>query len=376
MNFCSLQISRDIRLLREAKPGGFPLFSGKVQIVSRTLSGLFLVGAVNRPRKRTNRDNPRRVPRQIRKIPEKSGKSQKGQKRTKKRRTSPDRETPPFETSLFSGPWGFRASLEATFAPNVDPQACKMHFNTCSTDSHFQLKDWRTGPWRATSHSKGEQETFCYDDSPQCTLESLQALQRMKYRVKSRLKTQMYKTFHFRFGFSWSYLCLVLGGMLAEPFIWRVFTRDHYEIAKDQAGSHHQDHFQERSSGKTDIDARTAFLMSASTVVSVWIAAWNRTLQRDLQRGGATCCSRTLAERVFSECANKQSMMLDICLHQVSCNMDGFSPTLILLQKSSSRASAARGFKQISTNFCPILNGRFVLFTGAAPPVANCSFMY
>ena len=52
----------------------------------RTLSGLFLVGALNRPRKRkrTNRENPRRVPKQIGKIPEKSGKSQKGQKRTKK----------------------------------------------------------------------------------------------------------------------------------------------------------------------------------------------------------------------------------------------------------------------------------------------------
>ena len=60
----------------------FPLFSGKVQIVSRT----FLVGALNRPRKRkgTNRENPRTIPEQIGKIPEKSGKSQKGQKRTKK----------------------------------------------------------------------------------------------------------------------------------------------------------------------------------------------------------------------------------------------------------------------------------------------------
>ena len=60
-------------------PGGFPLFSGKVQIVSRTLSRLFLVGALNRPRKRkrTNRENPRTIPEQIGKIPEKSGKSQK-----------------------------------------------------------------------------------------------------------------------------------------------------------------------------------------------------------------------------------------------------------------------------------------------------------
>ena len=69
-----------------SKPGGFPLFSGKVQIVSQTLSGLFLVGAANRlrTRKRTNRENPRRVPGQIGKITKKSGKSQKGQERTKK----------------------------------------------------------------------------------------------------------------------------------------------------------------------------------------------------------------------------------------------------------------------------------------------------
>ena len=54
--------------------------------MSRTLSGLFLVGALNRPRKRkrANRENPRTIPEQIGKIPEKSGKSQKGQKRTKK----------------------------------------------------------------------------------------------------------------------------------------------------------------------------------------------------------------------------------------------------------------------------------------------------
>ena len=53
-----------------SKPGGFPLFSGKVRIVSRTLLGLFLVGAVHRPRKRkrTNRENPRRVPEPIGKI--------------------------------------------------------------------------------------------------------------------------------------------------------------------------------------------------------------------------------------------------------------------------------------------------------------------
>ena len=54
----------------------FPIFSGK-------LSGLFLVGALNRPRKRkrTNRENPRTIPEQIGKIPDKSGKDKKGQKK-------------------------------------------------------------------------------------------------------------------------------------------------------------------------------------------------------------------------------------------------------------------------------------------------------
>ena len=85
--------------------GGFPIFSGKVQIVSRTLSGLFLVGTVARPRKRkrTNQENPRRVPGQIGKIPEKIGKVPKRTKRDKKGRTSPDRENPPFETPPSSG---------------------------------------------------------------------------------------------------------------------------------------------------------------------------------------------------------------------------------------------------------------------------------
>ena len=88
-----------------SKPGGFPLFSGAVQSVSRTLSGLFLVGALNGPRqrKRTNRENPRSIPEQIGKIPEKSGKSKKGQKRKDKFRSG--NTPPPFETPLFSGPW-------------------------------------------------------------------------------------------------------------------------------------------------------------------------------------------------------------------------------------------------------------------------------
>ena len=70
-----------------SKPGGFPLFSGKVQIVSRTLSGLFLVGALNSSEKEkgTNRENPRTIPEQSGKIPEKSGKSKKDKKGQKKK---------------------------------------------------------------------------------------------------------------------------------------------------------------------------------------------------------------------------------------------------------------------------------------------------
>ena len=94
-----------------SKPGCFPLFSGKVQIVSRTLSGLFLVRALNSPRKRkrTNRENPRTIPEQIGKIPEKIGKVPKRMKKDKKGRTSPDRETPPFSGAWFSK-WCFSDS--------------------------------------------------------------------------------------------------------------------------------------------------------------------------------------------------------------------------------------------------------------------------
>ena len=66
--------------------------------------GTVLVGGLIRQRKEkgTNRENPWTIPEQIGKIPEKSGKSQK---RTKKEGQVQDRETPPFETPPFSGPW-------------------------------------------------------------------------------------------------------------------------------------------------------------------------------------------------------------------------------------------------------------------------------
>ena len=63
----------NVPYVERSKTRGFPkggvshFFSGEVLIVSRTLSGLFLVGAVTRPkkRKRANQENPRRVPGQI-----------------------------------------------------------------------------------------------------------------------------------------------------------------------------------------------------------------------------------------------------------------------------------------------------------------------
>ena len=69
---------------RVCKPWGFQLFSGKVRIVSQTLSGLFLIGAVNRPRerKRTNRENPHTIPNKSEKSWKNRESPQKGQKRT------------------------------------------------------------------------------------------------------------------------------------------------------------------------------------------------------------------------------------------------------------------------------------------------------
>ena len=55
--------------------------------MSLTLSGLFLIGALNRPRKRrrTNRENPRTIPEQVGKTP----KNRESPKKDKKGRTSP-----------------------------------------------------------------------------------------------------------------------------------------------------------------------------------------------------------------------------------------------------------------------------------------------
>ena len=90
-----------------SKPGGFPLFSGKVQIVSRTLSGLFLVGALNRPRKR-KKGRIGKIPGPSLSKSEKSRKNRERTKKDKKGRTDPDRETPPFETPPFGGPGNCR----------------------------------------------------------------------------------------------------------------------------------------------------------------------------------------------------------------------------------------------------------------------------
>ena len=98
MPFCWEKLNRGV-----SKPGCFPLFSGKVQIVSQTLSGLFLVGALNRPRKRkrTNQEDPQTIPEQIGKIPGKSGKSQEGQKRTKRKDKSRSGSAPVWNPPRF-----------------------------------------------------------------------------------------------------------------------------------------------------------------------------------------------------------------------------------------------------------------------------------
>ena len=70
------------QLFERRETGGFPnrgvfhFFSEKVRVVLPTLLGLLLIGAASRPRKRkrTNRGNPRAIPRQIGKIPERTKK--------------------------------------------------------------------------------------------------------------------------------------------------------------------------------------------------------------------------------------------------------------------------------------------------------------
>ena len=85
--------------LREAKPEGFqtqgfPTFFGKGPDCVAD-SGLFLVGALNRPRKIKLRDESGKSPDHPRADWENPEKIGKVPKKDKKGRTSPDRETPP-----------------------------------------------------------------------------------------------------------------------------------------------------------------------------------------------------------------------------------------------------------------------------------------
>ena len=100
--------------------------------MSRTLSGLFLVGALNRlrKRKRTIRENPRTIPAQIGKIPEKSGKSEKGQKRTKKEGQAqigkPPRLKPPH-----------LAALDQGFIPQPEARFVHSHIHLATIGERF-----------------------------------------------------------------------------------------------------------------------------------------------------------------------------------------------------------------------------------------------
>ena len=99
----------------EGKPGGFenrgfPTFLGKVRVVSRTLSGLFLIGAFNamnspRKRTRTNGENPWKLPRKSRNNPENHRKrtrrvNKRAKRKDKSRLGNPPRFKPPVYQTL------------------------------------------------------------------------------------------------------------------------------------------------------------------------------------------------------------------------------------------------------------------------------------
>ena len=89
--------------LREAKPGVFQtggvshFFRERSRLCRGTLSGLFPVGAVNRPRKEEKAKSGQspKTPQTNRENPGKIGKVPKTTKKDKKGRTSPDQEPPP-----------------------------------------------------------------------------------------------------------------------------------------------------------------------------------------------------------------------------------------------------------------------------------------
>ena len=85
--------------------GGSHFFWERFQIVSRTLSGLFLVGALNRPRRR-KQDKSEKIPGPS---PSKSGKSPGNSKKDKIGQERKDKSRSgnphPFETPPLSGPW-------------------------------------------------------------------------------------------------------------------------------------------------------------------------------------------------------------------------------------------------------------------------------
>ena len=114
------ECGRKIKLREKLNRGVSHFFRERSGLCRGPFRGLFLLGAVNRlrKRKRTNRENPRTIPGQIGKIPEKSGKSPKGKKnRTKKEGQvqigKPPHLNPPRLAPLESYPskvlkvWGF-----------------------------------------------------------------------------------------------------------------------------------------------------------------------------------------------------------------------------------------------------------------------------
>ena len=92
------QERKNTKKTQQEKPPKPPLKTRPIvyfrQIVSWTLSGLFLVSALNRPRKR-EKGRIGKIPGPSPSKSGKSGKNRESPKKDKKGRTSPDRETPP-----------------------------------------------------------------------------------------------------------------------------------------------------------------------------------------------------------------------------------------------------------------------------------------
>ena len=152
--------------LGEGKPGGFPYFGGQVLIqmptfVPRTLSGMFLEGPLIGPRHH-KKDNSGKLPEKIWRIPKRRGKAPKGQERTNRRRTSPNRETHPVWNPAGCRPlkvvvphvmWVFLANCQDVLSKNEHIMRCVMH-TSCAQLLAYAVDAW-TNVWGSVDLGEG-----------------------------------------------------------------------------------------------------------------------------------------------------------------------------------------------------------------------------